>query len=104
MRASAAVGSCSRRAVNSSWSGSRRFDMSHSVVFVRAGPCGSFTRGEHRTLDVREDLPSMFQKQSPSARQPYPSCAAIEQPGLDLFLQLLDLLTERRLRDVEALR
>jgi len=74
--------------------------MSISVVFVGS----AFTRGEHRTLDVREDLPSMFQKQSTSARQPYPSCGAIEQPDLDLFLELFDLLTERRLRDVEALR
>jgi len=46
----------------------------------------------------------MIQKQSTSARQPYPSCAAVEQLDLDLFLELFDLLTERRLRDVETLR
>jgi hypothetical protein len=45
----------------------------------------------------------MLEKQSTSARQPYPPFGAIEQPDLDLFLQLLDLLTQRRLRDVEAL-
>jgi hypothetical protein len=45
----------------------------------------------------------MLEKQSPSARQPHPPFAAIEQPDVDLFLQLLDLLTQRRLRDVEPL-
>jgi len=42
---------------------------------------------------LREDLPSMFEKQSTSDRHPYPSCAAIEQLDLDLFLELFDLLT-----------
>jgi hypothetical protein len=60
--------------------------------------------GEHRTLDVREDLPCMFEKQSASARQPHPPLGAFEQLNVDLFLELFDLLTERRLRDVEALR
>src|SRR5215813_3459018 len=62
------------------------------------------TRGEHRTVDLREHLPCMFEKQSTSARQPHPSFGALQQLNLDLFLQLLDLLTERGLRDVEALR
>src|SRR5204862_5195150 len=60
--------------------------------------------GEHRTLDVREDLPCMFEKQSASARRPHPPLGAFEQLNVDLFLELFDLLTERRLRDVEALR
>src|SRR5438094_6886271 len=62
------------------------------------------TCGEHRTLDLREDLPCMFEKQSTSARQPHPSLGAFEQLDVDLFLELFDLVTERRLRDVEALR
>ena len=61
------------------------------------------TGGEHRTVHLCENLPRMLEKQSTSARQPHPPFAAIEQPDLDLFLQLLDLLTERRLRDVQAL-
>ena len=59
--------------------------------------------GEHRTVRLCEELPCMLEKQSTRARQPYPPFGAIEQPDLDLFLQLLDLLTQRRLRDVETL-
>jgi len=51
-----------------------------------------------------ENLARMLEKQSTGARQPYLPFTAIEQPDLDLFLQLLDLLTEGGLRDVEALR
>jgi hypothetical protein len=53
--------------------------------------------GEHRTVCLRENLPRMLEKLSTNARQPYPPFVAIEQPDLDLFLQLLDLLAERRL-------
>ena len=35
--------------------------------------------GEHRTLDLREDLPCMFEKQSASARHPHQSLGAFEQ-------------------------
>jgi hypothetical protein len=61
------------------------------------------TRGEHPALDLHEDLPRMFEKQSTGAGQPHPPSVAIEQLDLDLFLELLDLLAERRLRDVEPL-
>jgi hypothetical protein len=61
------------------------------------------TRGEYRTLDLRENLPRMLEKQSTTAGQPHPPFGAFEQLNLDLFLQLFDLLTERRLRDVEPL-
>jgi hypothetical protein len=57
--------------------------------------------GEHGRVHVGEDLPGMLEKQSTRARQPHPSAAAVEQPDLDLFLELLDLLTERRLRHVQ---
>ena len=39
----------------------------------------------------------------PRLRQTHPPFAAFEEPDLDLLLQLSDLLTERGLRDVEAL-
>jgi hypothetical protein len=74
--------------------------MSISVLSVFDRP----TRGEHCTVKLGKNLPRMFEKKSPSARQPHPPFVAIEQPNLDLLLQLFDLLTERRLRDVEALR
>src|SRR5262249_59767524 len=61
------------------------------------------TRCKHPTLDLRENLPCMLEKLSTGARQPDPPFVAIEQPDLDLLLQLLDLLTEGGLRDVEAL-
>src|SRR5262249_50002963 len=60
-------------------------------------------RGEHRTVRLGENLPHMIEKQSTSGCQSYPPFGAIEQPDLDLLLQLLDLLTEGRLRDMEAL-
>src|SRR6185295_11917879 len=59
--------------------------------------------GEHRTVCLCEDLPRRLEKQSTGARQPHPPFRAIEQPDLDLFLQLFDLLTERRLRHMETL-
>jgi hypothetical protein len=45
----------------------------------------------------------MLEKEPPGVRQRHPPFAAFEEPDLDLLLQLLDLLTERGLRDVEAL-
>src|SRR5262249_42656051 len=58
---------------------------------------------EHRAVHLHEQVARMLEKEPPGARQPHPPFAAIEQPDLNLFLQLLDLLTERRLGDVEAL-
>jgi hypothetical protein len=52
---------------------------------------------------LREDLPSMFEKLSTSARQAHPPLGTVEQLNPNLFLQLPDLLTEGRLRDVETL-
>jgi len=69
---------------------------------IRRATCRP-TRREHCTLDLREDLPCMLEKHSPAARQSHPALATIEQLDLDLFLELFDLLTERRLRHVEAL-
>src|SRR6516162_598813 len=100
MRASAAVGSRSRRAANRFWSRSSSVAMSISVLSVFDRP----TRGEHCTVKLGENLPRIFEKKSPSARQPHPPFVAIEQPNLNFLLQLFDLVTERRLRDVEALR
>jgi len=64
---------------------------------------GRSTGREHRAIDLHEHLSRMLEKEPTSARQPHPPFAAFEEPDLDLFLQLFDLLTERRLRDVEAL-
>jgi hypothetical protein len=73
--------------------------MSISVLSVFDRP----TRGEHCTVKLGENLPRMFEKKSPSARQPHPPFVAIEQLDVHLFLELFDLLTERGLRNVEAL-
>jgi hypothetical protein len=70
-----------------------------SITLASERPTG----GEHRAVNLHEHLAHVLQKEPPGARQPHPPFAAIEQPDLDLFLQLFDLLTERRLRDVEAL-
>jgi hypothetical protein len=45
----------------------------------------------------------MPEKKPSGARQPHPPFAAFEEQDLELLLQLLDLLTERGLRNVEAL-
>src|SRR5262249_613568 len=55
-----------------------------------------------RAVHLHEQVARMLEKEPPGARQPHPPFAAIEQPDLNLFFQLLDLLTERRLGDVEA--
>src|SRR5262245_46084649 len=59
---------------------------------------------QHRTVHLNEHLSRMVEKEAPSARQPHPSFAAVKQPDLNLFLQLFDLLTEGRRRDVESVR
>src|SRR5215471_8993050 len=99
------------------------FDLDLTMNFVEAtqdsrnahegGPRGTRNRetislgsyppgGQHRTIRLREHLPRMFEKLSTSGRQAHPPFRAVEQPDLELFLQLFDLLAERRLRDVEA--
>jgi len=59
-------------------------------------------RGDHRTVRLRENLPRLLEELSTTARQPDPPFGAIEESDCDFFLQLLDLLTEGRLRHVKA--
>jgi hypothetical protein len=56
-----------------------------------------------RPFDVSEDPPRFRQERPAGIGELYLSRGAQQKLHLDLFLQLADLLTERRLRDVEPL-
>ena len=77
--------------------------MKHADAQRAAHEPFQFGNGQHAGIDFLEDALAIGLEQLAGRRELDFPGAALEQHGADLLLQLLDLMRQRRLRDVKLL-
>ena len=109
------VSSSPRRSSSRSGSSVRSMRLMPREQLVRRGPGEADRDPSHpsvadqlclvaSSVDVRKDRPSPLEVLLASGRQVDPASRTSQQLNPELGLELLDLLRQRRLRDVQALR